>query len=187
LIPYGNYNATSFVDQNRTAFNGAIFTAFASDGAGSTYLSFSHFAGNTRRTFFGSTSMRNLTSVSNYAGAGSAITHLAYSAIGNVNAATNNTLVGPSVNRIWLPTAHVNTNSGLAADHTPVFTSMLASPYLPALPSDFGIAPYYASNAIAVQDTLVVTAAAEEWEMMSVGNNANADAARIVLLARVVG
>jgi hypothetical protein len=185
-VPYGNYNATGFVDQNKVAFNGAVFVE-AFTVSHQSIISFTHFAGHTRRTFLGATSNRGSTAVSEYTTTGTLNTLMAYSAAGNVNSSTVNKAEGITANSIILPTAHVNTNSALAADHTPVFTSVLVSPYLPALPSDLGIAPYYASNAIATQDTLVVTATTEEWEMLGVSNNATTDAARLMFLARVVG
>ena len=186
LIPYGTYNATGFVDQNKTAFNGAVFTE-GFNSTGLTQLAFTHFAGHTRRTYLGATSNRGATSLSEYGTTGTTQILMAYSAAGNVNSTTTNKDEGSGTNTIFLPTAHVNTNSALAADHTPVFTSVLATAYLPAMPSDFGIAPYYASNTIAIQDTLVVTATTEEWEMIRVINNGTTDAGRIMLLARIVG
>lgn len=186
LIPYGTYNATGFVDQNKTAFNGAVFTeGFLS--VGQSYLAFTHFAGHTRRTYLGSTALRGNTSVGSFVTTSADQVLISYTAAGNTNNRTDNLADGSSSMSIVLPTAFVNTNSSLAADHTPVFTSVLASPYLPAMPSDFGIAPYYASNTIAVQDTLVVTATTEEWEMLRVVTNSNTDAGRLMLLARTAG
>lgn len=185
LIPYGTYNATGFVDQNRMAFNGALFTEIRAVSNDSS-IGFTNFAGHTRRTYLGATAKRGQTAVAEFAGAGTLQMLMAYSGMGNVSNSIANQNEGFSAVAIFLPTAHVNTNTSLAADHTPVFTSILASPYLPALPSDFGIAPYYASNLITVQDTLVVTAASEEWEMMTVSNNAQVDGCRTVFLARTV-
>jgi hypothetical protein len=85
-----------------------------------------------------------------------------------------------------LPTAFTNTNPALAADYIPVFTGPTASPYMAPLPTDFGVAAYYASNAMTAQDTLVVTAGTEEWEMLSVANNTTTDSGRLLFLARVV-
>ena len=187
LIPYGTYNATAFVDQNKLAFNGALRATPFAYSAVSTQILFSQFAGHTRRTFMGATYTRGITvDVSSY------VTSIfpicaAYAVAGNITG-YGTTNVSLSTNAIILPTAHVNTNSSLAADSTPVFTSILASPYLPALPSDFGMAPYYVSNAFTIQDTLVVTAASEEWEIIVPGNNgAHPDAGKIMFLARTVG
>lgn len=186
LVPYGTYNATGFVDQNKVAFNGVIATAAGVDTQAS-YIAFFHMAGHTRRTFLGATQLRGSTSVGGFTTTASPFL-LQYSAMGNANSTTANITNNVSGSRIWLPTAHVNTNSGLAADHTPVFTSIIGSPYMPALPSDFGIAPYYASNVFTVQDTLVVAAATEEWEIITASNNgSNTDAGRVMLLARIVG
>jgi hypothetical protein len=53
-------------------------------------------------------------------------------------------------------------------------------------PDDIGIAGYYASNNITIQDTLVVASGVQEWEMIHVVNNATADSGKIITLARVV-
>lgn len=187
LIPFGTYNATAFIDQNKMAFNGAVQAVPNTYGAYGASLYFTHAAGHNRRTFMGSAALRDATSTSVYVNTTFPILST-YAVFGNVsNAALNNYTSGTSA--IILPTAFANTNTSLAADSTPVVTSIMASAYLPALPADFGMTPYYASNAIAIQDTLVVTAASEEWEMLSVSNNAagNSGVGRMAFVARTVG
>jgi hypothetical protein len=188
LIPYGTYNATALVDQNRVAFNGAVRTVGAAYSSLGTQIIFCQFAGHTRRTFMGATFLRAVGADTTVYLNNSFPASSAYAVVGNVTGQGVGNATGAGLaNAVILPTSHVNTNTALATDSTPVYTSIMASAYLPALPSDFGMAPYYASNAIAIQDTLVVTAASEEWEMITVTNNTTADAGRTVFLARIVG
>lgn len=181
LIPFSGYTATSFVDQDKVAFNGAL-TVSASTVGFASFITFIHAAGHLRRTFSGATHLNARTSITDYI---ANLELLRYAALGNVSNSSSN--LPSTTQAIWLPNAHANTQTALGGDHTPVFTSIQCSPYLPALPADFGVAAYYASNAITIQDTLVVSAGVEEWEMISVANNATAGAARVMLMARVVG
>ena len=181
LIPFGGYTATSFVDQNKVVFNGALTMSVGASG-GTSFLTFIHAAGHLRKTFLGATHLNARTSVNEYL---IGLQLLQYAALGNASNSSANISSGTAA--IWLPSAHANTQTALGGDHTPVFTSIQCSPYIPALPADFGVAAYYASNAITIQDTLVVSAGVEEWEMISVANNATAGAARMMLMARVVG
>jgi hypothetical protein len=186
LIPFGTYNATSFIDQNKMAFNGAIQSVGGSYGSYGAQIYCTPFAGHLRRTYLGSVFTRG-TAADTATYAGSIFPSFClYMVTGNLtgNGAANYSGASPGT---VLPTALVNTNSSLAADYTPVVTSILASPYLPVLPSDFGMAPYYASNTFATQDTLVVTASSEEWEMITVANNGvSADSGKMMFLARTV-
>jgi hypothetical protein len=183
LIPFGSYTATSFVDQNASAFNGLVST----NSTGSSYygqISFMHYAGHTQRTYLGAASLYNSTSVTLYR-----YSHFLarYSAFGNVSAGgTSNVIESQPIT--WLPVAMANTNTALAADHTPVYTSILCSPYLPVLPADFAMTAYYASTAITTGDTLVVTASSEEYEVVTTagGTVSTAGSATTALLARTV-
>jgi hypothetical protein len=53
-------------------------------------------------------------------------------------------------------------------------------------PDDIGVAGYYASNSITVQDTLVVSSGVQEWEMIHVANNGAASSSKFITLVRVV-
>jgi len=183
LIPFGAYTATSFVNQNLTAFNGVISTT----GASTFYygiMAFMHYAGHTRRTFLGSSALNGTTSVTAFR---LIPQFLRYAPIGN-NSGSGTTNVDQNTITTWLPTAFTNTHTGLAADHTPVFTSIQCSPYLPVLPADFGLTGYYANIAITTGDTLVVSAGTEEYEVIAhqAANNSSGGGT-CVLLARTVG
>jgi hypothetical protein len=182
FVPGAGFGPTGLIDLNKTAFNGMIHTSTATSAVAST-MEFSQSAGHTRRTYLGATALRGSTTASAYI---STIFLYRYLTIGNASASSTNFSTSSALTGVWLPTAHVNTNTALAADHIPVFSGPTVSPYLAAMPSDFGIAPYYASNSMAAQDTLVVTSGTEEWEMLSVGLNGNTNASRILFLARVV-
>tara|TARA_R110000772_G_scaffold133463_2_gene241954 strand:- start:83 stop:1063 length:981 start_codon:yes stop_codon:yes gene_type:complete len=179
LIPFGAYTATSFVDQNITAFNGLITSSALAVSLGASFR-FLHAGAHTRRTYLGATSQRGAT----FSGYYYELVELSiYSAIGNSNNNGNGNL-GSNVFNIRLPTAHTNTHTGLANDYTPVFTSILCSPYLPVLPADFAMCAYYASNAVTVQDTFIVSAGVEEYEVL---NTSIGSTGGILFLARTVG
>jgi hypothetical protein len=109
------------------------------------------------------------------------------SIVGNASGSTSNlSLDGSNASGLTLPVALTNTQSGLASDHNPVFTGPPISPYMASMPSDFGVAGYFDSNSMAVQDKLIVSAGTEEWEMLAVALNSNSGAGRILFLARVV-
>ena len=180
LIPFGTYTATSFVDQNRTAFNGLVLIS----GQNVNYfvlMSFTHHGGHTRRTYLGATYLNGATSVTGYR-----YSHLLtrYATMGRgSNAVSSNT--DETVPATWLPTALTETHTGLAANYSPVFTSIQCTPYLPALPADFGLTTYYASNAVVVGDTFIVNAGTEEYEVIYAGVPTSSFAA-ILFLARTV-
>lgn len=179
MLSDAGFNASAFVDQNKIAFN-HILVPTTETSSSVSYLLFSQ-TNHLRRTYLGATSLRGRTTLASYTGS---VPVCRYAAIGNANNVA--TAISTTVAAIWLPTADDNTQAALAADHTPVFTGPSVSPYMPALPADFGVASYYASNAMAVQDTLVVSGGTQEWEMLVVGNNATTDAGRILFLARTV-
>lgn len=178
MIPKGTYGPLSFVDLNNVAFNGLIRSGTSTSNS-AVILDFLHSAGHTRRTYLGATSLRGNTTSSEYSTSPSTSR---YGVLGNANATGNNYLGTV----LALPTAATNTHSGLASDHMPVFTGPSTGNYIPAAPADFAVAPYFASNLMVVQDTLVVDSGTEEWEMVTVGLNSATDASKILFLARTV-
>lgn len=184
LIPYGAYTATSFVNQNITAFNGIVLPT-TTVGSYFGNITFTHYAGHTRRTFLGATFLNGSTSTAQYR-----YSHQLqrYSSMGNVSGQGGSN-TEESFITTWIPTAFTNTHTGLAADYTPVFTSIQCSAYLPALPADFAMTSYYTSTAIANGDTFIVNAGTEEYEVILAAgpSNATANASSLVFLARTVG
>jgi hypothetical protein len=179
MVSNPSFNASAFVDQNKVQFNNLLTVGTSTTGNASTVVASQVF--HTRASYLGAVGLRGITTASQYA---SLRPIQQFTAPGNAIGSSTN--YSSSVNSVWLPIAENNTNTALAADHMPVFTAPTISPYMAALPSDFGIVGYYASNTMAVQDTLVVSSGTEEWEMLAVGLNATTDAARIMFCARTV-
>lgn len=184
LIPFGAYTATSFVNQNVTAFNGlTVNSATSSNYYGS--LSFLHFAGHTRRTYLGATFLNGVTANTGYR-----YSHVlqVYSSMGN-NSSSVTLNTNELLTATWIPTALANTHTGLATDYTPVFTSIQCSPYLPALPADFAMTAYFASASITTGDTFIVTAGTEEYEVIHAvaPSTITVGVSTLVFLARTVG
>ena len=177
LVPFGAYTATSFVNQDITAFNGLInvnpwYTSLACS------IRFNHRGAHTRRTYLGATATNNASFGPYFY---TQVQLMQYGAIGNNNNSTDPNLEAQY--SIMLPTARTNTHTGLASDYTPVFTSIQCSPYLPVLPAEFAMCAYYASTAVAIQDTFIVSAGVEEYEVLM--RNVTSSIA-ILFLARTV-
>lgn len=180
MIPSPGFGPSAFVDQNKVAFNGMLGIADVVSGSSATGIAFLQAAPSTRRTYLGASSLRNSTTSSVFTATPYIYGYVAYSNNSNSFSILETT---PYVR---LPNALTTVQSALASNHLPIYTAPTASPYMPPLPSDFGITAYYASNSMAVQDTLVVSAGVEEWEMVDVSLNSSTDAARMMFLARTV-
>jgi hypothetical protein len=88
---------------------------------------------------------------------------------------------------IPLPTASATANPAYTADSNPVFHSLPFHPYVAEpLPSDFGMSFHFASNAFDPGDTLVVTAGAEEWQVLAETAGTAGTVATPMFLARMV-
>ena len=114
----------------------------------------------------------------------------AYANVGNVSGGgTPGNNMDQTSPITYLPTAFTNTNTSLAADYSPVYTSIAISPYLPVMPADFALAPYYASNAIGTGDTFVVSPGLEEYDVFYVqlASSSTAGAGHLLFLIRTVG
>lgn len=178
MLSHPSFNASSFVDQNKVQFNNLLSINGITNGVYASIATSQIF--HTRSSYLGAMALRGHTSFANY----SSVRYVQqYTASGNASANSTN---WSSFNSCWLPIAENNTNTALASDHTPVFTSPTISQYMPALPSDFAIAPYYASTTMVVQDTLVVSSGVEEWEMLVTSINTSTDGARVFFCARTV-
>ena len=177
-----SFNAVSFVDQNKVQFNNLLTVSFTTGGA-ATIVTINQIYG-TRASYTGALSLRGHTTLGAFA---SNRVIQSYGFPGNISSNTTNYSSITTTPAVWLPGADSTTNTNLASDHLPVFTSPTISPYMSALPNDFGIAPYYASNTMVAQDTLVVSSGTEEWEILVAGTNAaNVDAAKVLFCARTV-
>ena len=181
LIPSPTYGPSSLIDQDKMAF-AQMLTINSTTSINIAYMDFASTSVLLRKSIFGATTLRGTTTLSNYQ---ISIPIFRYGGHGNVNNTSSN--ASATSTGTWLPTAFANTNTALAADHNPVFTSPTISPYQSQSPADFGIVSYYASSTMAVQDTFVVSSGTEEWEMVAVAPNAVASAAKLLFLARTVG
>ena len=184
MLSHPSFNASSFVDQNKLAFNNFL-TASSSTASFATQLRFFQRI-HLRATYLGGMNLRGVTAASSFAGSLQVQQYLAPGNSSNNATANIGGSFGNEYSMGMLPIVDNNTNTTLASDHIPVFTAPTVSPYMAPLPADFGVAAYYASNTMVTQDTLVVTAGTEEWEMLVAGTNANTDAGRILFLARTV-
>lgn len=139
-----------------------------------------------RRDIIRGSGFRGITAASNFAQLNVSNRLLGYAAVGNVNAATGNyDLATPFT---FLPVGFNNTNPAYATDSSPVFHSMPYSPYIQqTLSSEFGICFHYATNTISPQDTFVVSAGVEEWEVLefTAGSSALTNPSPL-FLARVI-
>lgn len=109
---------------------------------------------------------------------------------GNANAAVANWVNSATVQfGVVLPTGFGNTNPAYSTNQTPIFHSLPHSLYVQStLPSDFGVSGVFLASGMTPIDRLVVTPGTEEWEIVTVANNATVsnDTASPVFLARVV-
>lgn len=188
-----------WINLNRVIFNGLLTArSYASGNAGS--LTFrSYYA--LRRSYNVSGAFRGLTSVADYTTASTAAVPNVvqrYFMYGYGNASSTNWNGstwggGPTVNSVQmgivLPYGMTLSVPEYAANEFPVCAGISSSAYIADnLPSDFGIAAHYADRTMAAQDTFIVTASSEEWEIVEVTNTAGTAslAASPMFLARVV-
>jgi hypothetical protein len=185
FVPSVGFNSTSFVDQSRLLFNGMMGV---SPVTSSNYalLVFYSACGSLRESYLGATSLRGNTTAATFNRIDALMTYAAVGNVSNAGANSPSNQTFPFGTAVMLPTAMTNTHSGLAADHTPVFTGPSISPYMASMPSDFGIAAYYAGTGMVAGDTLIVAAGVEEWDMLAVSVNTIASAGRAFFLARTV-
>lgn len=179
ILSHPSFNAQSFIDLNKVTYNG-LLTVVGGTTSNLAWLQINQLC-HTRTSYLGGVPSRGSVAVQFFTNSRGIYR---YAALGNVNNTFANIDDGNPY--VFLPVATTNTHSALASNHLPVFTSPTISPYMPQFPSDFGFATYYASSAMTVQDTLVVTAGTEEWEMMAIAVNSTVDAGRIFFLARTV-
>ena len=84
----------------------------------------------------------------------------------------------------------VSMNSGVLSDFLPVFNGIRPSViYAADLPNDFGVGAlrYAAANSVTIQDTMVVSAGVEEYEVLSFRNRGTDGQVNPLFLARTVG
>lgn len=177
MLSHPSFNAQSFVDQDKVQFNNLLSIAGATS-ANTAQIAVAQLY-STRSSYLGAMRLNGNITLSAYT---TTFSLAQFTAFGNVSAANNWSFTSG----FFFPVAENNTNTALAADHIPMFTAPSITPYMAALPSDFGFAPYYAGTTMAVQDTFVISAGTEEWEMMAVAVIATAAAGKVLFCARTV-
>jgi hypothetical protein len=178
MLSNPSFNASSFVDQSKVQFNNLLTLSGTTNVNTATISVIQNYS--TRCTYLGAMRLNAYTAVNGYT---VPIGLRQYVAFGNVSGSASNWQITTGT---FLPVAENNTNTGLAADHTPMFTSPSLTPYMAALPSDFAVTAYYASFGMAVQDTFVVDSGSEEWEMIVVAGAATASTGKVLFCARTV-
>lgn len=90
---------------------------------------------------------------------------------------------------IYLPIGTTAVNPAYTSNYSPIFTGLPYNFYIASspMPSDFGVYFHFANNTMARGDKIIVSAGSEEWEILSVANNATqTTGASACFLARVV-
>lgn len=127
----------------------------------------------------GSTSTGNNLTVAGFSGCGR----------GSASQANNMGFTSTAFSNIYLPVGLNAANSAYTSNYSPIFTGLPYSFYIASspMPNDFGVYFHYANNTMARGDKIIVAAGSEEWEILSVANNATqTTGASACFLARVV-
>jgi hypothetical protein len=94
---------------------------------------------------------------------------------------------GTSLPYIILPIATTAGNPAYTTDKIPVVTECRISDYTNnQLASDFGLIPFFPNNTMQVQDTIVITAGVEEWEILTVSAGDASNIPSALFAARVI-
>lgn len=183
-IPVASANIAGWVNLDKVVFH-PVVTAVAVTNSRRGNLEFRNLSPAIGRSYLAQGALEGATFNGYYKDYFPHSTH-SYAGLGNTITANATTSVPTTF--ITLPIGFASANSAYAADSTPVCSSPAFWAYLSdSAPADFGIAIQYANNTMAVQDTLVVSAGVEEWEILSVTNNATVnDGASPMFLARTV-
>jgi hypothetical protein len=161
-------NPNSLIDQNKFYFNGHILAVTESQSSVSySVIGFRHMATQLRRTIY--------CGVGTFTGTTPYLTtkdEFGYT-FTCVDTTSGTGSVGPnSIPRIInLPRGRTSIHTGLTENYSPLVTNVLMSPFLPALPSDFGIASFIDNITMVVGDTFVVSSGSNEWDMLGVAKN----------------
>jgi hypothetical protein len=139
-----------------------------------------------RRELVRGSGLRDSTTLADYGSNMINQRNIGYGAVGNISANSGNYNLGAPF--IFLPVGFTNANPAYASNYNPVFHSMMYNPYIvQPLSSEFGITFHYATNTFSPQDTFVVSAGVEEWEVLEfTGAASTVTQASTLFLARTV-
>jgi hypothetical protein len=183
-IPSPTFGPASWVDLDYYRYNYIPFALPVTSG-NTAALTFIHRAGNLRTSIFGATITRNSTTSGGYT---NTFQVLRFAGAGNAGSGNTSDYLSAAATTggIPLPVAMSNTNTRLAANHVPVFTSPPINPYTANQPADIGITLQYSITSAAEGDTYVVSAGVEEYEIIAKAGTNTSGYAQIFLLARTV-
>jgi hypothetical protein len=187
------HTVASWIDLNKTFFHHFVelypYTSILAGGI--TFFS----RGNTRRSYGNGTALNGETNrrdlvyqQASYAIPGRASNNYTNN-IGTLSSPSLGSNVNSSSFGIILPNGLTAANPAYSTNYNPVYTGLPYSFYMTNsnLPSDIGIIAHYANNNLAPEDTFVVTAGVEEWEILQAANNSTAiTGASVAFAVRVV-
>jgi hypothetical protein len=185
FIPTSAHTLVSWLDLNKVNFQ-AVINIQSTTNTYASIMGFVNVCPVTRRSYLSQGSLRANTSSTTYYSNFKLATHR-YIGLGNASNSTSN--LYSTGTGIVVPIGFNNTNDAYTTDVNPVFAGAGYYSYInELLPADLGFSFHYANNTMAVQDTLVVSAGVEEWEMIHLLNNSFAPptGASPMFLARVV-
>lgn len=179
----GNYrNPNSLVDQNKFYFNGHFLRVSEGTSTAWSYISFLSMPPLLRRTMYGST-LAGLTTNSWYV---TQKTEFQYTRSTMYDGGNTGQNIAGASGYICIPCGRTTGNTALTENYQPLTTNILMSPFLPALPPDFGLAPYV-DNAVPVTgDTFVVTSGSNEWDIIGCAKATYTSSSMLFLVAKVI-
>jgi hypothetical protein len=182
-----------WIDLDKVSFYHFLTPAFV--GGGNAMMMTYNNTGSIRRLYgvgsahIGDTTRRDMNLISaSYSVVGRANGSTASNLGGGVFGGMNNGVSGEGFTLV-LPSAASSVNTAYTSNYNPVVTGLPYSFYMTnsAMPADFAVAPHYLNNTLAPEDTFVVTAGVEEYEVLACGNNSTANTtASMAFLARIV-
>lgn len=174
----------NWIDLNKGFFSGLVYTNLTTINT----MGFAQFIGGPklRREIVMGCGLVGSTTTNDYINASTSQPLIGYRAIGHLSNNVSN--FNTASFGIPLPIGFSATNPAYTSNSSPVFHSVIYSPYIvQTLPSDFGISFHYATNTFSVEDTFVVNVGTEEWEVLDYSSNSSSiTGASPLFLARVV-
>lgn len=193
---------TAFVDLNKTMYSWAGFCRPAQSGASGSQVQFWHAPMFLRRHFVANGQMGSSVNGTGSFGGGSTFssygaslvwfftqpyTHF-YNLSPRLTSVSSENPAGTG-GGVPLPLGFPEINPAYSSDQIPVFSGLLISLFSTStLPSDFGIAAYFANNTMAQFDKFIVSAGTNEWEILDVFNASSATGGRssALFMARTI-
>ena len=187
IVPSG-VSFQTWVDLNKNSLSAALTvgsTTYSTDGR----LLYVQAQGVfTRRTLGIGSGLNGQTTLSyfTYNSSMAAEVYSAYRTYGHVSGGTANGSGTVQVG-VTIPAANSTANSAYSSNYYPIVHTLPVAPWSTSSgPTDFGVCGDYVNKTYALQDTLVVSAGSEEWEVLAFNNGASTLGPSILFLARTV-